>query len=125
MEEYLLPLLKYVFPAEIIENFALTGIKELDKILHIYFEEYEIKPSEHSDKELRANGFYEESEIKDFPLRDRKVVLHIKRRRWIDNAGKSYSRQWNLTADGTRYAKEFAFFFKKAFGHLPDSSPIS
>jgi hypothetical protein len=74
---------------------------------------------------LSPNGFYEESTLKDFPLRDKKVVLHIRRRRWIDQDGKSYSRRWDLTAEGTRYSKEFAYFLKEAFGYLPDSSPIS
>jgi len=54
---------------------------------------------------LLSNGFYEASTIKDFPLRDKKVVLHIRRRRWKDHEGKSYSRQWDLTAEGTRYSK--------------------
>ena len=60
--------------------------------------------------QLFANEFYAESCIEDFPLRDKKVVLHIRRRRWIDKEGKSYSRHWNLVATGTRYSKEFAFF---------------
>jgi len=71
------------------------------------------------------DGFYGESTLKDFPLRDKKVILHIRRRRWIDARGKSYSRSWDLAAEGTRYSKEFAFFLKEASGYLPDSSPIS
>ena len=74
---------------------------------------------------MLANGFYEESTIKDFPLRDKKVVLHVRRRRWKDKEGKSYSRQWELTAEGTRYSKEFANFLKEAFGYLPDTGTIA
>ena len=103
----------------------MVNFQEIDNVLHIYFEEKDVKPQEYSSKDLRSNGFYEESEIKDFPLRKKKVILHIKRRRWIDRDGKSYSKQWDLTAAGTRYSKEFAFFFQRCFGHLPDSSPIS
>ena len=125
MNEIILPLLKHIFPPEIVDNFTLTNVQESEKVLHIYFEEQDIKPAEHKHKGLKNNGFYEESEIKDFPLRDKKVLLHIKRRRWIDSEGKSYSKQWDFTADGTRYSKDFAFFFKRSFGHLPDSSPIS
>jgi hypothetical protein len=62
-------------------------------------------------------SLYAESAIKDFPLRDKNVVLHIRRRRWIDPAGKSNSRRWDLTAERTRYSKEFAHFLKEAFGH--------
>ena len=93
--------------------------------MHLYLDECNIIPQEYEKLSLSANGFYEESLIKDFPLRDKKVVLHIRRRRWIDEAGKSYSRRWDLVAEGTRYSKEFAIFLKEIFGHIPDSSPIS
>ncbi|MDR0206707.1 MAG: hypothetical protein LBI45_05570 [Bacteroidales bacterium] len=122
-------ILKFVFPVEIVENFDIIDIKEIsagkEEELHFYFEENNLPPTELQDKQLRPNGFYDASEIKDFPLRDKKAVLHIKRRRWIDNDGKSYSRQWNFTAEGTKYSKEFAFFFKECFGHLPNSSSIA
>ena len=118
-------LVKYVFPNEIVEYFEIIDIKALEDTLHIYLDELNVIPTEHKDKELVPNGFYAESTIKDFPLRDKKVVLHVRRRRWIDPQGKSYSREWDLTAKGTRYSKEFAYFLKEAFGYLPDSSPIS
>ena len=71
--------------------------------MHIYLDERDVLPEEYEGKSLSANGFYEESTIKDFPLRDRKVVLHVRRRRWLDEYGKSHSRQWDLVAEGTRY----------------------
>ncbi|MDP4186376.1 MAG: hypothetical protein Q8862_14625 [Bacteroidota bacterium] len=118
-------LVKYVLPKEIVEYFDLVNIKEEAEVLHLYLDELDIVPKQYSHIDLSSNGFYQESTIKDFPLRDKKVILHIRRRRWIDTSGKSYSRQWNLTAGGTRYSKEFARALKKAFGYLPDSSPIS
>jgi hypothetical protein len=118
-------LVKYVFPGEIVEYFEIALIKEIEDTLHIYLDELNVVPAEHKDKELLPNGFYEESMIKDFPLRDKKVILHVRRRRWVDSQGKSHSREWELTAKGTRYSKEFAYFLKEAFGYLPDSSPIS
>jgi hypothetical protein len=121
----LLFLAKYVFPSEVVEFFELTNIKESENTLHFYLEEHNIIPTEYSGIDLLPNGFYSESTIKDFPLRDKKVILHISRRRWIDVNGKSYSRQWDLVASGTRYSREFACFLKAAFGYLPDSSPIT
>lgn len=118
-------LLKYVLPIEMVEYFELVKVSETGEVLHLYLNELEKKPDKYKDEKLSSNGFYEESLIKDFPLRDRKVVLHVRRRRWVDTAGKSYSRTWELTAEGTRYSKEFAFFLKEAFGYLPDTSPIS
>jgi len=118
-------LLHYVLPKEIVDNFDLVNLQEKEDTLHLFLDEGCNVPEEYKDLSLSANGFYEESMIKDFPLRDKKVVLHIRRRRWVDEAGKSYSRHWELVAEGTRYSKEFASFLKDAFGYLPDSSPIS
>jgi len=117
--------IRYVLPSEIVDYFEVTDLHELEGTLHFYLEEYNVIPEEFGAKSLYPNGFYDESMIKDFPLRDRKVVLHISRRRWVDEEGKSYSRHWDLVAEGTRYSKEFAFFFKDAFGYLPDTGPIS
>jgi len=116
-------LLRYVLPSEIVDTFDLVDLQEDGETLHLYMDECHIVPEEYKDLSIYSNGFYEESTLKDFPLRDKKVVLHI--RRWVDAQGKSYSRRWDLAAEGTRYSKEFAFFLKEAFGYLPDTSPIS
>jgi hypothetical protein len=118
-------LLRYVLPEEIVESFDLVNLEEQKETLHFYLDECNIVPQEYKDLSLSSNGFYEESTIKDFPLRDKKVILHIRRRRWVDEQGKSYSRRWELVAEGTRYSKEFAYFLKEAFRYLPHSSPIS
>lgn len=122
-------LLKYVLPNDIVEYFTLVQIKEepyKDTVtLHLFLEERDVIPEEYNAIVLYPNGFYPESTIKDFPLRDRKVILHVRRRRWKDESGKSYSRHWDLTSEGTRYSKEFAFFLKETFGYLPDTSPIA
>lgn len=117
-------LAKYVLPAEVVDYFELLSVDEIDSTLHLRLDELNVVPREYADLNLSANGFHPESTIKDFPLRDRQVILHIRRRRWVDSAGKSYSRNWDLTAEGTRYSKEFAAFLKEAFGYLPNSGPI-
>jgi hypothetical protein len=120
-----LSLMRYIFPEEIVDYFDLVDLQEKGESLHLYLDECNIVPEEYKDLSLQPNGFYEESTVKDFPLREKKVVLHIRRRRWIDSVGKSYSRDWDLVCEGTRYSKEFAAFLKEVFGYLPDSSPIS
>ena len=118
-------LFRYVLPKELVDFFDLVNLQEQEESLHLYLDECNIVPEEFQELSLLPNGFYEASTLKDFPLRDKKVVLHIRRRRWVDSHGKSYSRRWDLAAEGTRYSKEFANFLKDAFGYLPDSSPIS
>lgn len=76
--------------------------------------------------QLRSNGFYEESIVRDYPVRGRKMSFHVKRRRWIEvETGKSVSRRWDLVAEGTRFSKEFAVFLKDMLGQIPDYGPLS
>jgi hypothetical protein len=118
-------LVQYVLPVEFTRYFDIVNIIDIGGILQIYLDESAIPPEEYRDIDLSSNGFYEASTIKDFPLRERKVVLQVRRRRWVDSSGKSYSRDWELVAKGTRYSKEFAAFLKEAFGFIPDSDPVS
>ena len=120
-DKIMLSLIEYVLPKEVVDYFDIVKIEDIGKILNIYLDDSEKKQKEYKDIDIKPNDFYPESLIKDFPLRDRKVILHVRLRRWIDSDRKNYSRQWDLTEKGTRYSKEFAFFLKK---HL-DTCPIT
>ena len=99
-----------------------TGLER--RIIHIHLDERDLRSKEWHD--LHLNGFTEEHCINDFPIRDRKVVLHVRRRRWKDKNGKNVVLPHeSLTALGTSYSKEFADVLKKIFGHIPDSGPLS
>ena len=107
-------LVSFILPSEIFESFEVirTEVKEMnsEKVMYIYLDEFDLPPA--VDVELFPNGFYEPSKITDFPIRDRKVVLVVRRRRWKDSDGKSYSNDWDLIAKGTRISNEFAAFLK-------------
>ena len=63
-------------------------------------------------QELRPNGFTEPTILTDFPIRERRVELHIRRRRWLTPDGKKVIlNMYPLVASGTRYSAEFAAFF--------------
>ena|SRR6056297_1392069 len=115
-------LLKHLLPKELFEYFDLVAIKESkDKELHLYLDEKKILPPEHKDKTLVSNGFDEATNIQDFPLRDKRVYLIVRRRKWKDKStGKIYSRSWDITANGTSYSKEFAVFLKGLLGQIPN-----
>jgi len=67
---------------------------------------------------LSPNGFTEPTEVADFPIRDRKVMLHIRRRRWKDEAGHNVILNiYPITAEGTRYSEEFVAFLKWNVGY--------
>ena len=126
-ENALVKLLSFILPSEFNEYFDLTDVKEeergVEKILHLYLHEKNIQPDGHT--ELSPNGFYPESCINHFPLNEHRTVLHVCRRRWKDGVGKTYSRDWELTANGTRHTKEFAAFLKEFLGYIPDYSQIT
>ena len=127
-------LASYVLPSHLLEYFDLVlveerpvpemsrlGVESGELVFHLEErDEYRTPQDGHT---YRPNGFYEASKVRDFPLRDKRVTLLIKRRRWVDETtGKSVGNSYDLTADGTRHSVEFAAFLKECFGQIPDIS---
>ena len=74
---------------------------------------------ERMNAEYQANdgyeslGFMEAVSVTDFPIRDHKVVLKLRRRRWKNkHTGESFVEKISVSEKGTRYSKEFAAFLK-------------
>lgn len=113
MDPYI-DLLKILLPELLITHFDLTGHQTEGGLLHLDFEEKPDIPKEFSSKLVIAHGFHKEITIQDFPVRGKKVFLHIKRRRWLGKQDKEVvQRDWNLVAQGTRMTTEFAAFLKE------------
>jgi len=115
-------ILKYLLPEDLLDYFELTGVKEsADDTLYMYLDEKSNIPTEFKGMELVSHGFDEPVTIQDFPLRQKRVYLVVRRRKWKDKTnGKIHARTWDLTAKGTSYSKEFAAFLKELFGQIPD-----
>jgi hypothetical protein len=93
--------------------FELSKIVEAIPGLHIYLEEKNVPPTEYKDQKLESKGFLPEIYIQDFPIRNQRVTLCIKGRRWeIKDTGAIVNRDWNIVQQGTRMTKEFADFLK-------------
>ena len=124
-----------ILPEGILDLFEVTNVEEDHtgikdetgtevRVIHIYLDERDLREEEWHD--LQPNGFTEPRKINDFPIRDRKVVLHVRRRRWLDGEGKSIILEHEgLVAEGTSYSREFAGVLKKIFGYLPHTGPLS
>ena len=98
----------------LVEHFDLVKSDNKSETLHLYFEEKNNIPAEHSSRHLVSKGFHEQVTIQDFPLRGRFVYLHVKRRRWTDKqTAEVVQRDWNLVSKGTRMTEEFAAFLKE------------
>jgi len=114
-------LIKLLLPEELFEYFAIVNIKVLGKEVHVYLDEKAIKPDGYELVKLVSKGFHPASIVQDFPLRDKAMFLHIRRRRWFsESTGKVVERDWETVSKGTRYTKSFAVFLKGLFGQIPD-----
>ena len=88
----------FFLPEGILDWFDVVRMEETDndkpaheldvlypKVLHIYLDERDNRQGE--ELGFVANGFTEESVIHDYPARSRKMVLHVRRRRYKDADG--------------------------------------
>lgn len=120
-KEQYLSLIEHILPLEILEYFEVKDIHIQPKEIHLYLDELNTVPEGYSGEKLTSKGFHPEAIIQDFPLRDKALYLHVRRRRWeVESSRKVVSRTWDLVAEGTRYSKEFASFLKGLLGYLPN-----
>ncbi len=105
--------LSLFLPEGLLDYFDITEASDMGSYYMLCLLEKNIVPEEYADLPLVSKGFHEPVTITDFPVRDRTVYLRVTRRRWKDKVtGKSYSRDWNLVAHGTRITAEFGAFLK-------------
>ena len=121
--DYLNILAGIVLPAQILEYFSIVGIEQNSTEIHISLDE-KMNPELSNDVHFESKGFMEAVSVTDFPIRDHKVILKIRRRRWTDTrTGKSFSIPIDLdiVAKGTRYSREFGAFLKRRM----ETSPVT
>lgn len=95
---------------------------EYTGVLHSHLDERDSRTEDLQD--LRSNGFTEPATMSDFPVRDRRVDLHIRRRRWLTQDGRSAILNiYPLIAEGAKYSVAFAEFLKK-HGYDPDDDTL-
>ena len=125
--EYLQMLAQIVLPAQILDYFTIVGIEQTESEIHISLDE-KMNPELSGDVHFESKGFMDAVSVTDFPIRDHKVILRVRRRRWTDTrTGKSFSLPINLdvVAKGTRYSKEFGAFLKETYGDFPSDLPYA
>ena len=127
-------LVSYMLPKGILDSFEINRIEEEDlgikdetgteiRVLHIYLDERDLRDEVWHD--LKPNGFTEAREFNDFPVREYKVVLCVRRRRWLPADEKNIILDSPaLVVDGTSYSVEFAAFLKEVVGYLLSNGPL-
>jgi hypothetical protein len=117
----------YILPEGVTDYFDLVDFNEepaqkgdqlYKKELHLYLDERDNRPEGFVG--IKPNGFTEENQILDFPVRSRRTVLHVRRRRWLTTEGKSVmvplAEAAKIAREGTSYSKELALFLNMADG---------
>ena len=113
-------LLRALLPVEIFDYFDIVNVIVSDNNIDLHLDERDSAPEEYQGYKLTSKGFHATSVIQDFPIRNRSLFLHIRRRRWlVESTGEVVSRNWDTVAKGTRLTKGFAVFLKGLFGQLP------
>ena len=87
-----------LLPEDMVEYFEVVKVEKTYEALDVTLEERDQGIKGYESGQLRSNGFYEESTIRDYPVRGSK-----KRRRCVEIVtGKSVSKRWDIVAEGTR-----------------------
>ena len=117
----------YILPEGVTEYFDLVDFCEepahekdqlCKKELHLYLDEKDNRPV--GFEGIKSNGFTEERKILDFPVRSRRTILHVRRRRWLTAENKSIlvplEEAAKIAREGTSYSKELALFLNMEDG---------
>ena len=115
-------LAKVILPSEMTEYFDLVKVRtdeySGEPRLHLYLDEKDNRTSDMQGS--KSKGYTEDKQILDFPVRGRKAVIHIRRKRWLMPDGScqvvDLHKKVEIEYKGTRYSKEFALFLKMATG---------
>lgn len=122
--ESFLPIIQFLLPEFILENFELISIDRQDGVFHIHLAEKNTDDQDPERKNLLSKGFFPAITVQDFPIRGHKVFLPIKRRRWLNTqTGKVVYRDWTQVEKGTRMTGEFAAFLKQIHRYDPEWYP--
>ena len=73
-----------LLPEGILTYFEVTHADRTSTAILIYLDEKDLSGEERSGKHLQSKGFYPPASIHDFPLRGKSLILHVRRRRWLD-----------------------------------------
>ena len=110
----LLSIANLLLPEVLVTYFDLTKHEIKGEELHFNFTELNLIPDDFKAVKIHSKGFFAEATVQDFPIRGKRVYLHITRRRWFNQTtNKVVTRDWNLVAKGTRMTSDFATFLKE------------
>ena len=116
---------RIVYRTPIIVNIE-TDESDIDAMSMTIHLDERMNESLQQSKDYESKGFMDAVCITDFPIRDHKVILKLRRRRWRNiETGETFVERISVTEAGTRYSKEFAAFLKETYGNIPGDLPYA
>lgn len=114
-------LARLVLPKEILDYFDIVKIEteesDIDAMSMTIHLDERMNAYLQKSAEYESKGFMDPVCVTDFPIRDHKVILVLRRRRWKNlETGETFVDSISVTESGTRYSKEFAAFLKGVYG---------
>ena len=114
-------LVEVLLPSDLFQYFEITDVRVSDKVINLFLDELNNPPFSDKNIKITSKGFHSAVTIQDFPIREKAVFLHVRRRKWREDLScKTISNSWDTAAKGTRYTQGFASFLKEVFGQLPN-----
>lgn len=127
--ELLYGVVALLLPDSILDHFEIVKLDEEDvpapadgsytpykRKVHLYLDEQDARTAQEHGS-LRPNGFTEYTTVADYPVRNRLLTLHMRRRRYIGPDDKNtIPCIFPLKAKGTSISPEFALFLKGGAG---------
>ena len=99
-----------LLPEGLLSYFEVVKVEDLEDTIILYLDETALSFSENTDSHYLSKGFYPPTDIYDFPIRNKRLVLRM-RRRWQDKTtGLPFKRDLSVVASGTHLTEEFAAF---------------
>ena len=115
-----------LLPEEMIEYFEVVKVEKTKETLDVTLEERDKGVEGYAPEQLRPNGFYEESTVRDYPVKGTKDDIPCK----ATPLGGSRDRQKRVKALGycsRRHPllERVCGFLKGMLGQIPDYGPLS
>lgn len=102
-----------LLPEGLLDYFEVIGVDTQEKVIILHLDEKVLSLNENQDNRFISKGFYPPTDVHDFPLRGKSLILRVRRRRWQDKqTGNPHMRNWSMVANGTHLTAEFAAFLK-------------
>jgi hypothetical protein len=114
-QSQLLLLAQIVLPSSVLDYFNIVSVESTETEIHIHLDE-KMSLELSQDIHYESKGFMPATSVTDFPIRDHKVILVIRRRRWD---GRAYRQKFFNTdrfgsdSQGDPLLERVCVFFKR------------